>query len=255
MLPRSLFIRLSSLKRVKAHWKRIKNSLEHSNLNWINTYLGNLSLKPLMSTCALPRALLTWSLFCAEGPTTPQPNLGLFHHVSPLSYEVLLARGLTFWVPTHAPQSLVTCPGVDLPFPRTMHMVLPWLWPFHGSYLFQGLPAVAWVLHESGYPLLVLDLWPWSHPSLHLTSVLYGRDSKPLGRCLYSAMSLFRRCLFWAIPLLGDASARHWLERLTCWLLFLGTLEGPPPCIDSDLWSMPNDRMIQKQPIIFLVLC
>ena len=61
-------------------------------------------------------------------------------------------RGVTFWVPTHAPQSLVTRPGVYLPFSRIMHVVLPWSWPSHGSYLSQGLPAVAWILHESGLP-------------------------------------------------------------------------------------------------------
>jgi len=33
-----------------------------------------------------------------------------------------------------------------------MHVVLPWSWPSHGSYLSQGLPAVAWILHESGLP-------------------------------------------------------------------------------------------------------
>jgi len=50
--------------------------------------------------------------------------------------------------------------GVYLPFSRTMHVVLPWAWPSHGSYLSQGLPAVALVLHMSGYSLLVLNLWP-----------------------------------------------------------------------------------------------
>jgi len=82
--------------------------------------------------------------------------------------EVHLARGVTFWVPTHAPQTRVTRLGVYLPFSRTMHVVLPWSWPSHGSYLSQGLPAVAWVLHESGYPLLVLELMALRPPSFPL---------------------------------------------------------------------------------------
>ena len=62
----------------------------------------------------------------------PSPNLGLFYHMIPRSCEVLLARGLMFWVPTHVPQSLVTCPGVYLPFSRTMHVVLPGYGPLTG---------------------------------------------------------------------------------------------------------------------------
>ena len=49
-----------------------------------------------------------------------------------------------------------------------------WAWPSHGSYLSQGLPTVAWVLHESGYPLLVLELRTWSHlPLLFITVLRY----------------------------------------------------------------------------------
>ena len=32
--------------------------------------------------------------------------------------------------------------------------------PLMGRICPRGLPAVAWVLHESGYPLLALELWP-----------------------------------------------------------------------------------------------
>ena len=42
-----------------------------------------------------------------------------------------------------------------------------------------GLPAVAWVLHESGYPLLVLEQWPWSHLSLLFITVLRYRGPRP----------------------------------------------------------------------------
>ena len=71
--------------------------------------------------------------------------------------NVHLVKGVTFWVPTHAPQLLVTHLGRVSTC--TMHIVLPWTWPSHGSYLPQSLQVVAWVLHESGYLLLVLELW------------------------------------------------------------------------------------------------
>ena len=184
-----------------------------------------------MSTCALPRAFLTWSLFCAEGPTTPQPNLGLFHCVGPSSFEVLLAGGVTFWVPTHAPQSLVTLLGVHLPFSRIIHVVLPWSWPSHGSYLYQGLPAVAWILHESGLPptgtrtygleasflcycseLLRSKASSRCHP-LHGVSYPWASGGNTIDISawlrLLLAMSLpgdasLGRCLCSAMPLLGD---------------------------------------------------
>ena len=60
----------------------------------------------------------------------------------PFFLEVLLARGLTSWVPTCAPQPLVTCPGsVSTLLSRTTHLVHPWAWPSHGSYLSQGFPC------------------------------------------------------------------------------------------------------------------
>jgi len=44
--------------------------------------------------------------------------------------------------------------------------------PLMGCICPRGLPAVSWVLHESGYPLPVLELWPWSHISLFFITVL-----------------------------------------------------------------------------------
>jgi len=152
---------------------------------------------------------------------------------------------------------------VYLPFSRTMHVVLPWAWPSHGSYLSQGLPAVAWVLHESGYPLLVLELWSWSHLSLLFITVLryWGlsrccpppRSFLPMGiggwhrRCLNLATptpgnaytwqrlifatlhlgdALPWRRLILATPRLGDTYTWRRLKRSTCWLPPLGPLEG-----------------------------
>ena len=44
--------------------------------------------------------------------------------------------------------------------------------PLMGRICPRDLPTVAWVLHESGYPLLVPELWPRSHLSLLFISVL-----------------------------------------------------------------------------------
>jgi len=71
--------------------------------------------------------------------------------------EVQLAQGVTFWVPTHVPQPLVTRPGSVSTF-LSYHA--------HGSPLDVALswvvsvPGVAWVLHKLGYSSLVLGIWP-----------------------------------------------------------------------------------------------
>ena len=52
------------------------------------------------------------------------------------------------------------------PWERIYLFLVPCTWfspgrgPLTGRICPRGLPAVAWVLHESGYPLLVLELWP-----------------------------------------------------------------------------------------------
>jgi len=82
-----------------------------------------------------------------------------------------------------------------------MHVVLPWLWPSHGSYLSQGLPVVAWVLHESGYPLLVLELMALRPPFSSLCySLELSRPEASLRRpslvfCLGDALTGGRRYL------------------------------------------------------------
>ena len=55
-------------------------------------------------------------------------------------FEVHLAQGVTFWVPTHAPQPLVTCPGSVSAF-LSYHA--------HGSPL--GV-ALSWVVSVPGSP-------------------------------------------------------------------------------------------------------
>jgi len=54
--------------------------------------------------------------------------------------EVHLARGVTFWVPTHAPQPLVTRPGSVSTFLSYYAHGSPLAWPSPGSYLSQGFP-------------------------------------------------------------------------------------------------------------------
>jgi len=71
--------------------------------------------------------------------------------------------------------------GVYLPLPRTAHVVLLWALPPHGSYLSQGFPAVAWVLHEPGYPLLVLELMALKPPfSFSLSSLRAVKEARAL---------------------------------------------------------------------------
>jgi len=95
------------------------------------------------------------------GPYSAVTQLKVNPSCKPSFLEVHLAQGGDFLgVNSYAPTSSHSPLGVDLPFSRTVHVVLPWAWPPHGSYLSQGFPAVAWVLHELGYSLLVLGLWP-----------------------------------------------------------------------------------------------
>ena len=131
--------------------------------------------------------------------------------------------------------------GVYLPFSCAMHVVLPWSWPSHGSYLSQGLPAVAWTLHESGYPLLVLELMALRPP---FSSLCYCFElSRPEASlwCLSLVLLSWRR-LNPATPLLGDtltwrrlskatlptgdALNRRCLRRSICWLSSLGPTRG-----------------------------
>ena len=124
--------------------------------------------------------------------------------------------------------------------------------PLMGRICPRGLPAVAWVLHESGYPLLVLELWPGSHLSLLFSTVLryWGLSwCRPFHGLSYPWVSgggtvdaLTWRRLTLVTPHLGDASswrrlilatpylsnAYTWwrLKQSTCWLPSLGPLEG-----------------------------
>jgi len=91
------------------------------------------------------------------------PIIGTFCRVSSPLLEVPLAQGVTFWVPTHAPQVSATHPGSVSTFlshhapGSSLGMTLSWVVTIPGITLkWRGL-------HEPGYSPLVLELWPWSH--------------------------------------------------------------------------------------------
>jgi len=140
-----------------------------------------------------------------------------------------------------------------------MHVVLPWSWPSHGSYLSQGLPAVVWILHESGYPLLVLELMALKPPfsSLYYCPEL-SRPEASLRRLSlampYPCDAFAWRCFNLVTPFLGDALARQSLLLATPQpgdasvgqsVDFLPWVpRGVLPHLDFDLWSMPGDGTV-----------
>jgi len=148
--------------------------------------------------------------------------------------EVHLALGVTCWVSTHAPQSLVTCPG--------------------GVSTFLSY-------HARGSPLVMALSWVVSIPGSPSSG---GGTSRvripPIGARTYGleATLFFSLLLFWTVEargllaesLLGDASLGWRLswampqrgddfERSTYWLSSLGPLKSPTTCW---LWPLVNAR-------------
>jgi len=174
-----------------------------------------------MSTCALPRVPLTWSFILCRGSHNAVTELRVI-----LSCEPSFLRSASgSWVDVLGANSRVPITGY-LPWGISTFLSYhargsPWLWPSNGSYMFQGLPTVAWILHELRHRLLVLNLRPWSRLSLLFTVVLDCRGPKPLRRRLSPsgdaslwAMPLFGRrfspsgvASLWATPHLGDDSS------------------------------------------------
>jgi len=145
------------------------------------------------------------------------PILGTFCRVSSPLLEVLLAQGVTFWEPTHAPQVSTTSPGSVSIFlshhaPSSSLGVTPsWV---------VTIPRITlrWRgLREPGYSPLVLELWPWSH--LYLLSNLASGDFVPSTvfptRGYRGATS--------SVPYPGDAISTLYWRRL----LFLATPHPP----------------------------
>ena len=152
---------------------------------------------------------------------------------------------MTFWVPTHAPQLLVTRPGSVSTFlsynahGSPLGVTLSWVVSV------PGVSEVAWVLHMSGYSSLVLGIWPWSHLSLlfitcsdvlrSLTVLPPPRSFLPMG-----IGGWHRRCLNLATPHLGDASSWRRLKRSTCWLSSHWSPWGVPPYVDFEFGQCPG---------------
>jgi len=170
-----------------------------------------------MSTWVLPRAPLSWPLFCAEGPTTPPPNLGFFHRVSPLLCEVLLSRGLTLL-------GANSCALITSHFPGGVSAFLSY--HTRGSHL---VMALSWVVSVPGspnsgvdtsrvrfYPLLVLELMALEPPFFVTVLNRWGPMSF-LGDVLSLGDVSACRCLF-----LGDASSGRPVD-----LPSLGPLRDP----------------------------
>jgi len=129
-------------------------------VNCVKTYLTKLSEKLIYLgfQCLLPRGHSDLTAIprgrpysavtqCKEIPTCKS------------SFEVHLVQGVTTWVPTHAPQVLVTRPGSVSAFLSRHTRGLPLgRGPLPGRICSRDSPEVAWALHES-YSLLILGIW------------------------------------------------------------------------------------------------
>jgi len=121
----------------------------------------------------------------------------------------------------------------------------------------RGLPEEAWVLHESGYPLLVLELRPWSHLSLLFIIVLRYQ-----GLLWCRPSTVFPTRGYWGVTpstsKLGDASSwrRLILEMLqpgdasTRRRLILATLQ---PGDASTWWCLHLATPQAVNPLTFLL--
>ena len=160
----------------------------------------------------LLRVLLTWSLFSVGSLTTLSPNLGIIHRVSPPFSKCIQRKGVTFWVPTHAPQPLVTRPGSVSTFL---------------SYHARGSPlgvALSWVISVPGSPsggvgtsrvrlpptgTRAMALKPPFSSLYYCSEVLRPLAVSPPPRS-FLPMGIggwHRRCLNLAMPTPGDASS------------------------------------------------
>ena len=154
-----------------------------------------------------------------RGPYNAVTQLRVNPSCKPSFLEVHLARGCDFLganscAPTssHSPWeciylSLVPCTWFS-----------PGRGPPHGSYLSQGFPVVAWVLHELGYSLLVLGLMALKPPFSFLSYCSeLSRPEASLRRLSlampYPGDAFLRRCLSKATPPIGDALTWRCLKR------------------------------------------
>jgi len=148
----------------------------------IRTYLTKLPEKLIYLgfQCLLPRGFSDLSATPRGRPYDTVTQLREIPTRKSSLLDVHPAQGVTTWVPTHAPQPLVTRPGSISTFlsyhARGLSLGCG---PLPGRVCPRGFPKVAWVLRESGHSLLVLEIWPWSHLSLLFITVLRYRGPRP----------------------------------------------------------------------------
>jgi len=166
-----------------------------------------------MSTCALPRVPLTWSFIQCGGS----------HNAITQLRVILLCEPSFLW---SASGSWVDVLGANSCAPITGY--LPWGMSTFLSYHARGSPlvvALSRVVSVPGSPSSGVDTsWVRASPSSARLAALKPPSSSP-----YYCSGLSRPEASPATPLslgrcfsLGDASYWRWLERSTCWLLFLG---------------------------------
>ena len=187
---------------------------------------------------------------------------------------VHLVRGVTTWgqlmclASSHSPWECICLPLVPCTW------FTPGRGPLLGRICPRDSPEVAWVLHESGYSLLVLGIWPWSHLSSSLITVLWYRGPRPprpyrgllacrpLHGLSYPWVSgddsidtrvcrrLSWRCLYLATPKPSNAHTWRRPNWSTCWLSPLGPIWWVSPYVWLWpwlwLWSTPDDESVQK---------
>ena len=185
-----------------------------------------------------------------------------------------LRRGVIFWVPTHAPQPLISCPGSVYTFlsyharGSPLGVTLPWVvsvpgspsggvgasWvrlpptstrtmalrpPFSSLYY---CPEVLRFLAVSPPPrsFLPMGIGGWYRRCLNLATPRLG--DAYTWRCLYLAMPLSGDAYTLATPYLGDASSGQFVDFLP-WVTW-----GGPPYVDFWLWlwSTSEDGTVQK---------
>ena len=183
--------------------------------------------------------------------------------------DVHLAQGVTFWVPTHAPQPLVTRPG-------SVSTILSY--HAHGSPL--GV-ALSWVVSVSGvsqrwrgyFTSQVTPHWYWEYgleATFLFSLLLFWGTEAPHGVAPSMVFSTrgyrgwHRRRLNLATPHLGDAYTwrRLYLATPTPGGALSGQpvdflpwapLRGPTICwlwLWLWLWSMPGDETVHKPPVL-----
>ena len=178
----------------------------------------------------------------------------------PYFFEVHLVQGMTFWVPTHAPQPLVICLGSVSAF-LSYHA--------HGSPL--GV-ALSWVVSVPGilqrwrgyFTSQATPYWYWDYgleATFLFSSLLFwgtgarGLLAHTVTPYCAAPSTVFPTCGYRGVtstmPQPGDAHTWQRPKWSTYWLPPLGPLGGSHHMfwlwLWLWLWSTPGDGSVQKQ--------